>query len=255
MSIRELSSYSGDKLMRNRIIVVFLVMALALGLIAILVLFWMDGQNKNTVTIEGFKDCAKDLRSEDKKRLNETLISALNKNVAEAAKRDRFKGVVRGGTCKTADLEFSGQPYTTVSVLIDFEEVHKSRRISFKYIKSSVEAKLESFDAGPVEVNCPEQDELIYQDDSCSDTKEYPRDDDPIYNAPAAIEDLPGCYMQKLYSASAKSGYNIVIHYDPGAYASATEIAENRVKCRAAIEQSLVDSGVNLEDYNIYMKK
>ena len=221
------------------------------------ILFYMAHQDDGKIIIQGFDECASKIDDKRKKDVTGRLFDVINESLEEKARQRSYKGIIRANSCKAGDGINRTQVYTRVTMIVDIDSVHRSRVVTFDYVKTDIEQE-DSYDAGPVEITCVTEGEQKYQDDNCvadEDPETVKYETDAIHNAQVVIDEIEGCYMQKIISATAASGFNIVVHYEPPVETSATDYAANSKKCLEQIKQSIIDDGGKLENYNIYMKK
>ncbi len=244
-----------EKQHRKRILAVFLGVLLIMGVIALVIILYMENMKSGQVIIEGFADCVKDISDNDRARVYKGIYGTVG-NVNRAKKLDSqkyYNGEIRKNTCNVVEKEKSGQKYTEVEFILDIPKAKYSFRILFSYISTKTKIVDEYFDVGNVFVYCVEEKDRIYDDFGCTDTGAASTETDPILLLAPKVTD--GCYIQPTTSGTSNSGYSIIIVYDPpsSVYMEGDEVAF-KADCKAKAMKYLEENKINLDDYLIFEK-
>ena len=244
-----------DSQRRARSIFVILGVVAVMGLVAIIAIIYMENRKSGQVIIENFSDCVKDISDDDRLRVFRGIYGRVG--VVKRAKSEKtdkyYTGKIRANTCKTTDHTKEGQGYTDVEFIIDIPKPKYSFSILFSYISEKTPYVIEGFDVGDVYIYCVEDKDRIYDDFGCVDLGVSDEKFEPLFEISSYVDE--GCYIQPTTSGTSKSGYSIIIVYDPpsSVYEDGTYV-EFKQSCKEKAMKHLEDNNINLDDYLIFEK-
>jgi len=205
---------------------------------------------KNKVIIAGLNECLVGIRDADRDTVyGNTYYRVESQNNANGVNtKDSYDAVLRKGSCRNDKAKYEGQEYRSTSFIVDIEELKYSFRIMYSYIPSSVVINKDSdIKSDEAVAYCLNKDEMIYPDFGCDKDPLALKTPDPIKRINGAIMD--GCTLSYTTSGTSKSGYAIIIKYQPPA---GEEYSTFRPKCREAVMNRIKDAGINPDDYYLY---
>lgn len=228
-----------------------IVIALAIPVIMILVIIIIylltqpEVIIEPTLTIDNFSEMLPDVPIDTELLIEEKLYDQVAESGAAGVPKDG--AMIREGSVGG----FAIRDFHVGDFIVDIDSVQQS--YIMKYYYGELKSEYEAEESASVMVYCIENpDEVIYDGFVCKANRDFVKPDPIQYILPQVFDNYSLTYT---YSLTSKSGYAVVVTYDPpeSIYLSG-KVEEFENESMGKIREFLIGAGVNPDDYEFVIK-
>ncbi|MCL1839768.1 hypothetical protein FWF89_02080 [Candidatus Saccharibacteria bacterium] len=237
---------------RKRALIIVAIIFLAVCAFAIW--YYLFTMHNNMIVITNIDSCAERLPASQRDTVFRQLYPFIREqnSVNGIDSQPTYHAVIRDNTCRTKDYERDGLRSSNARFILDIEELNQSYRVSFNWIKTG-DPQSPEIDLGSTNVNCLLEEYLIYGDFNCDQNPLIQASNsgrEPILSLIPYFGD--GFSLSPTLSATSKSGYSIILTFDPPQIIYLEGPLEPFLESRRTMmRQFLQDNDINIDEYGI----